>query len=298
MKYPLTEYLAPLFADDPLILVDVGARWGLHPRWEAFGASLKAYCFEPDTAECERLNAAATHSGVTFIPAALSARSGKATLYKTKFKESSGLYRSNPEFFRRLLNGANAELHETDEIDVISLEEARQQYGIPNHDFLKLDVEGAELDVMRGAHIGGTFGIYTEVRFHKAINGSPPFSEVDQYLVNRGFALYGMTLGRQSRKALPYAGPRLVADNGRRFFAGTFGGQVMDGDALYFRDPMILKGLTRNQILRSACLFEVFELNDCAAELLVEKEKDADVDLLRCLDLLAGGSFKTYMEAY
>jgi len=298
MKYPLTEYLAPMFADEPLILVDVGARWGLHPRWEAFGGSLKAFCFEPDTAECERLNAAATHSGVRFIPAALGARTGKATLYKTKFKESSGLYQSNTAFFRRLLNGGNAELHSAEEIDVITLSEAQEAHGIPNHDFLKLDVEGAEMDVLRGAHIGGTFGVYTEVRFHKFINGSPPFSEMDQYLVNRGFALYDMTLGRQSRKALPYAGPKLVADNGKRFFAGTFGGQVMDGDALYFRDPLILKGLTRNQILRAACLFEVFDLKDCAAELLVEREKEAEIDAVHCLDLLAGGNFRKYMEAY
>lgn len=296
MKHPLTEYLAPLFADDPLILVDVGARWGLDARWEAFGKSLKAYCFEPDTAECERLNAAA-HSGVTYIPAALGARTGKATLYKTRLKESSGLYQTNAAFFNRLLNCDNATVCDTEEVDVITLLEAREKYGIPNHDFLKLDVEGAELDILRGAHIGGTFGIYTEVRFHREINGCAPFSEVDQFLVNRGFMLYGLATGRQSRKALPYEGPRLVADNGKRFFAGTFGGQIMDGDALYFRDPLKVK-LTRNQILRSACLFEVFELNDCAAELLIERENEADVDLLRCLDLLAGGSFKSYMEAY
>lgn len=296
MNYPLTEYLAPLFADDPLILVDVGARFGLHARWAAFGASLKAYCFEPDAAECERLNAVA-HPGVTYIPKALSGRTGKATLYKTKFKESTGLYRSNDKFFARLLNSDNAVLHETVEIDVTTLEEARAEHGIPNHDFLKLDVEGAELDIMRGAHLGGTFGLYTEFRFHREINGSPPFSEVDQFLTNRGFMLYAMLTGRQSRKALPYQGPRLVADNGRRFFAGTYGGQVMDGDALYFRDPLKVK-LTRTQILRAACLFEVFELNDCAAELLIEREKEAEIDVVRCLDLLSGGSFKNYMEAY
>lgn len=297
MKYPLTEYLAPLFADAPLVLADVGARYGLDPRWAAFGSSLKAYCFEPDAAECERLNAAA-QSGVTYIPAALSARAGKATLYRTKFNASDGLYRTNMEFFGRLLNAANAEVVGSDEIDVTTLVEAQGAHSIQNHDFLKLDVEGAEMDVLRGAHLGGTMGIYTEFRFHRQINGSPPFSELDQFLTARGFMLYGLWVGRQSRKALPYAGPRLHATDGRRFYASTYGGQVMDGDALYMRDPVKLK-MTRNQILRAACVFEIYELNDCAAELLCEKAKELDdVDVMRCLDLLAGGSFKTYLENY
>lgn len=296
MKYPLTEYLAPKFADDPLIFVDVGARWGLDARWAALGDSLRAYCFEPDAAECERLNAAA-HPGVTYIPAALSARTGKATLYKTKFSASSGLYQTNMKFFGRLLNAQNAELVSAEEIDVLTLEEAREKYAIPNQDFLKLDVEGAEMDVLRGAHIGGTFGVYTEFRFHRQINGSPPFSELDQFLTARGFMLYDMMFSRQSRKALPYPGPRIHDTKGQRFFASTSGGQVMDGDAVYFRDPLQI-ALTRNQILRSACLFELYGLADCAAELLIEREKEAEVDVIECLNLLAGGSFKSYMESY
>ena len=71
----------------------------------------------------------------------------------------------------------------------------------------------------------------------------------------------------------------------------------MDGDALYFRDPLRLK-LSRNQILKAACLFDIFGLTDCAAELLIDREKDSGVDLVECLDLLAGGSFRKYMEAY
>ena len=257
---------------------------------------MKAYCFEADTAECEQLNSV-THPGVRYIPAALSARTGRATLYHTHYPESTGLYRTNMKFFGRLLNSANGELVSTEEIEVFALTDAQEKFGIPNHDFLKLDVEGAELDVMRGSHLGGTFGIKTEIRFHREINGSPPFSEVDQFLTSRGFTLYGLWTGSQSRKALPYPGPRIHYATGEKFYAGTDGGQVMDGDALYFRDPLKIK-LTRNQILRSACMFEVFDLKDCAAELLIEREKEAEVDLLACLDLLADGSFKSYMEAY
>ena len=292
----LTEHLAPLFADDPLILVDIGARWGLDARWAPFGASIRAFCFEADAPECARLNGMA-QPGVTFIPLAIAGKAGKATLYQTKFSASTGLYRTNEAFFNRLLNADNATLLSTTEVDTVTLDQARERYEIPNPDFLKLDVEGAELDIMRAANLGGTLGVYTEFRFHSEINGSPPWSETDQHLRKRGFMLYDMWCGKQSRKGLPHPGPRLCTPAGERFFASTNGGQIMDGDALYFRDPLRLR-LNRNQILKAACMLDVFGLTDCAAELLIDREKDAGVDLVECLDILAGGSYRKFMESY
>lgn len=292
----LAAHLAPLFADDPLILVDVGARWGLDARWAPLQGSIRAFCFEADAPECARLNGMG-HPGVRYLPEAISGREGKATLYCTKFEESSGLYRTNDAFFGRLLNSDNATLVSAEEVHTITLDQARAKYEIPFPDFLKLDVEGAELDIMRASNLGGTLGVYTEFRFHSEINGSPAWSETDQHLRNRGFMLYDMICGRQSRKCLPHPGARLIYPSGERFFASTQGGQIMDGDALYFRDPLRLK-LTRNQILKAVCLFDIFGLTDCAAELLIDREKDSGVDLVECLDLLAGGSFRKYMESY
>jgi|CXWL01.1.fsa_nt_gi FkbM family methyltransferase len=296
MKYPLTSYLAPSFVESPVVMVDIGARWGLDARWAALGESLKAYCFEADAAECERLNASA-HPGATYIPLAIAGASGKRTLYRTKYAASSGLYQTQEKFFGRLLNSDNAALVSTEEVETVTLDQAREAHGIPLPDFVKLDVEGAELEILRSSNLGGTFGVFSEFRFHKAINGCAPFSEMDQHLTQRGFMLYDLWIGKQSRKALPYPGPRVSSSDGKRFFASTSGGQVMDGDALYFRDPMLLK-LSGSQVRRAACLLELWGLNDCAAELLIDREKDADVDLIHCLDLLAGGSFKSYLERY
>lgn len=293
---PLTAYLAPMFAENPLRVVDIGARWGMDKRWEDLGDSLRAFCFEADAPECDRLNKEA-HSGVRYIPSVIAGGRGKRNLYKTRFAESSGLHRVNDIFFNRLLNAENAFVVDTQEVDTIGFEQARETYGIDRPDFIKLDVEGAELEILQGINLGATFGIFTEIRFHREINGCAPFSEVDQFLCNRRFMLYDLTTSRQSRKALPYQGPRLTTADGMRFFGPTDNGQVMDGNALYFRDPMMLS-LNKVQILKIACMFELFDLNDCAAELLIAREKEAEVDLMACLNLLAGGDFRKYMESY
>src|SRR5512146_1648424 len=120
----LTRHLAPRFESEPFVLVDIGALWGMHPRWKALGASLRAFCFEADRAECDRLNAAA-EPGVRYIPEIIAGRVGLATLYETKFAASSGLYRVNERFFKRLLNHDNATVLHARQVTTQTLDMAR-----------------------------------------------------------------------------------------------------------------------------------------------------------------------------
>lgn len=295
-KYPLTEYLAPQLAAEPFVLVDVGASWGIDKRWLALGDSLRAFCFEADHKECDNQNASAP-DGVRYIPEVIAGKNGVATLYQTKLSFSSGLYRVNDKFFKRLLNHDNATVCNTRTVTTKTMDMVREEYGIPEIDFLKLDVEGAELDILRAMDLSSTYGIYTEFRFHHCINGSPVFAQMDDYLRAHGFMLFDIEVSRQSRRALPYPGPKLSYTNGERLYVETERGQVMDGNALYLRDPLLFT-MSREQILKAACVFELFDLKDCAAELLIMRHDEADVDQKKCLDLLAGGDYEKYLEAY
>ena len=279
---PMTRRLveARAFAEDPLIVVDVGARGGIESFWKAFGDDIRTIAFEPDPEECARLQAAA-EKNVTYLPAALGAESGNRTLHVARFSAASSFYPNDKTWCARFDIGDSLAVESRTEVRMTTLREAlagRQP------DFIKLDVEGAELDVLRGADLGAVLGLVSEVRFSKKMSGCPIFAELDAFCRAAGFELYDLDLYRYSRRALPYPYLYDYRDGAGLPVSGpTVQGQPLIGDALYFRD-----GLTAAQPVKLACLFEVFGLNDCAAE-VVQAHRGAfapwvDPDLL--LDLL------------
>ena len=55
-------------------LVDIGCSGGIDPTWRAWGSSLRAFGFDPNLAEIERLTAAESLPGVKYIAAFIGPR--------------------------------------------------------------------------------------------------------------------------------------------------------------------------------------------------------------------------------
>ena len=156
-------------------------------------------------------------------------------------------------------------------------------------------------------------GLLSEIRFHREINGSPPFSELDLFLKAEGFALYDLQFHHHSRIGLPYSGlANYRKANGEPFYAYTTRGQIQDGNALYFRDLLLpdaaplLDKVSARSVLKMCAIMEIFSLSDCAAELLLAARSriDALADTSHLLDLLASGicgattSFSDYASRF
>ena len=315
----MTLYLtreAGVFRENPVVVVDVGAKGGFQSEWKVFGDDLRVVCFEPDEAESRRLNAAAP-VGVRYLPFALGRSAASATFYENKVPASSGIFRTNMDYFSRLLNRDNGVVVKERTVTLVTLADALSQFGVASIDFIKLDVEGAELDVLMGGEDylrdGRLLGVLSEVRFQEEINGSPPFSRLDLALREYGLRLYDLQFFHQSRHVLPYPGIQDYRNEaGERFFAYTTHGQIMDGDALYFRDFLLpankahRESATPTQLLKAAAFFEIYSLNDCAAELiLAHRNRLAKVvDCQVLLDLLtpqvrgARLDYREYLDRY
>ena len=131
------------------LVFDVGANVG---KWAALALEinpgLRLHCFEPSKPTFQKLAANHFPETVTCNNLALGSAPGEQTLYV--FEEGSGI---NSLYERRgLEDGWNLETQKKKEtIQLETLDRYCAQHSITEIDFLKLDVEGHELEVFRGA---------------------------------------------------------------------------------------------------------------------------------------------------
>ena len=208
-------------------LFDVGARGGADPRWNRFSPCIELIGFEPDPAECARLNAEAPRLAypARFLPHALW-REVRTDLpfHVCDWEVASSVYPPNVELLRDFPDAAQLlRVIERRTIAATTLDAVVRELG-KAPDCLKLDAEGAELDILLGAKgaLEETIAIELEVEFNPLFAGQPLFADVDAHLRGLGWALLGLRRNswRRARSTEDGAG---------------YGGQLIAGDALYLR---------------------------------------------------------------
>ena len=194
----MTQHLVEIgtFADNPLVVVDVGARGGVEPFWKVFGNDLRIIGFEPDSVECAKLNETA-EKNVSYLPVALSDSVTKKTFHVAKLGAAGSFYKSEPTFNARLNIADNMVVEREVTIETTTLAAA---LGDLKPDFIKLDAEGAELEILRGADLGSVLGVVAEVRFGELMSGCPTFADTDVFCRAAGPVMTS-TLSLQPRGA-------------------------------------------------------------------------------------------------
>jgi FkbM family methyltransferase len=237
-------------------------------NWDIFAPNLTIYGFDADLEACEQANADLAARKVNWtekhIPLALSNTEGKATLYVTKYPGCSSLYPPSEEYIKRFSgNSELIELESTLDLSTTTLEKFCKAEGIKEIDFLHLDVQGGELNVLQGADgilNNSVLGLMTEVEFTEIYAGQPLFSDVDVYLRKQGLTLFDFgSMYRDRRRDIPV-------------ISQSHPGALIWSDAFYFRDLMrsdlnpSLK--TPERLLKLACLADVMKFPDYALEIL------------------------------
>jgi len=235
--------------------------------WNVFAPNLTIYGFDADADACEAAEADLETRGINWtekhIPLALGKSIGAVTLYVTKHPMCSSLYPPNEPFLSRF--AGLSEVSNLDfalEIETTTLDTFCQDEGIDTIDFLQVDVQGADLDVLKGASEivnRSVLGVQIEVEFSPLYLNQPLFADVDTHLRNIGFSLFDLNVARRPRTNSP-----VVSKN--------HPGQILWGDAFYFQDPIdqnINPDLKNpDKIFKLACIADVLGFFDYALELL------------------------------
>ena len=150
-----------------------------------------------------------------------------------------------------------------EEVDTTRLDDIPETDGA---DLLKLDVQGAELMVLRHAEarLAEALVVQVEVEFLPLYRGQPLFADVDRFLRERGYVFHRFfpTVSRTIR-------PMLVDNN---VYAGL--SQVVWADGIFVRDFTRPEQLSDRQLLAlAAILHDCYASFDLAMHLLAEHDR-------------------------
>ena len=111
------------------------------------------------------------------------------SFYISKNRVASSLFKVDLE---KLKHFDNFESHKTIDTKKIKTSKASQIKELIDIDFAKIDVEGAELNILEGMekNINNIIGLEVEVQFMERYINSPTFEKIDKFLKEKDFELY------------------------------------------------------------------------------------------------------------
>jgi FkbM family methyltransferase len=175
-------------------VIDIGANEGQYAtRLRSAGFDGLIVSFGPGSAAFTQLRRnAARDAGWTCHRLALGDRDGSATLNVADDTEGSSLLQVEP---REVRNSPGSRFVSSESVPIAKLDSVLPKLALPSAPtYLKLDTQGTELAILRGASralLGAQF-VEAELSLVKLYEGGALFDEVIAFLDERGFGLISL----------------------------------------------------------------------------------------------------------
>ena len=259
----------------PLRLIDIGARWGAVSAWDSIASKSEILCFEPDATEAARLNADAPPN-VRYLPLALGKTDGDLDINVTRQPACSSVYSPIPSLYENYPDLADTTPVKVERVPCRTLDGVLSELQIEAADCIKIDTQGSELDILKGAvaTLKGCTMLDVELIFNPLYAGQPLFCDIDRYMRDQGFTLWRISdlvhYATEPDPASPlnfmlaHSPPQQIQNH------PVPGGQLFWGDAQYVRSefPRTGDGLPQNRAVPAAAVVANAGFWDLSLEIL------------------------------
>ena len=178
------SYLLNKNLNQKFTLLDIGAANGANGRWNIISDKLISILVEPHKEIAKDLK----HQGLEVIESVLHSEDDKEIkFYSTRKPMCSSFYKPNFDHLKNFLNKERFEIVSESTFSTKTLDSEIIRFQQPN--FIKIDTEGSELDILKGSKntLLNVFGLEVECSFHQLRVGQPLFEEVRSYLKSLDF---------------------------------------------------------------------------------------------------------------
>ena len=168
-----------------LILLDIGGADGLQNRWKVFEKYISTIFVEPD----ERSYLELKNKGFNVITSALWSAKTKKNLYLTKKLHTSSLYLPNKKYLDLFPDSSRYEIKDKLLLNVSTIDDEINVSQKPH--FIKIDIQGAELEVLKGGlnTLKNVLALEVEVNFKEIYEKIPMYCELEEFIISQGFIL-------------------------------------------------------------------------------------------------------------
>jgi FkbM family methyltransferase len=270
------------YLHEPFVIIDVGVQGGPHPRWEYLKNRAHIYGFDPISEVIESLNKSKGPSQF-YRAIALGNEDGERQFKITPNTYESSFYSSNTDVDSQ---GGIALGPRT--VEVRRLDTLFAAGEIRPADYIKLDCEGFEPEVIRGARNylarSNILCVTTETSFGVSpVHLRTPFVDICEMLSEHRLLVFDLNAVRTARPSYlaarrrrPWPEPDLMRDSPRLDV-----GQPTTFDFVFCRDfvaeaiashcfvtlPGASLAPTADKLIKSMINFELHGLMDCAVDL-------------------------------
>ncbi|OUR98828.1 hypothetical protein A9Q84_05290 [Halobacteriovorax marinus] len=241
-------------------LFDVGCRWGIQRPWDQLSNKVQYYGFDADKEACKELNDKNSDSNLTYLPFMLSDKVETKKLYLTKEEGCSSIFKPNKKIIEKFFFSENWNVEKEILLESTTLKNVYNENKIAP-DFIKIDTQGAELSILKGAEdlMDNVLGLELEVEFVQIYENQPLFRNVDSFVMEKGFELYDLNRYWANRTSMS-------KELSRR-------GQIVFADAIYFRNIESFYSLEfdsndkiKEQLIKLVTMLSLYGFFDVALE--------------------------------